>query len=44
MATNKFGRIETDLTSIHGEVNLVKWMVGLVLGGVAALILKSFFG
>lgn len=41
---NKFGRIENDLTGIRGELNLVKWMVGLVLGGVAALILKSFFG
>ena len=41
---NKFGRIENDLTGIRGELNLVKWMVGLVLGGVGALILKSFFG
>jgi hypothetical protein len=29
---------------IHGEMLLMKWMLGLLLAGVASLILKSFFG
>ena len=28
---------------ISGEINLIKWMMGFVLVGIAALILKSFF-
>jgi len=28
---------------ISGEINLIKWMMGFVLAGIAALILKSFF-
>ncbi len=33
---NRFNRIETDLT-------LVKWMLGLVVAGIVALVLKAFF-
>jgi hypothetical protein len=33
------GRFE----SIRGELTPIKWMLGLLLGGVAALILKTFF-
>jgi len=33
---------ELDLR-IHGEMLLMKWMLGLLLAGVASLILKSFF-
>jgi DNA-binding transcriptional MerR regulator len=29
---------------IHGEMLLLKWMLGLLIAGVASLILKSFFG
>ncbi len=32
--------LETKLT---GELTLLKWMLGLVLGGVLALILRAFF-
>ena len=28
---------------ISGGINLIKWMMGFVLAGIAALILKSFF-
>jgi hypothetical protein len=28
---------------ILGELTLVKWMLGILLGGVIALIMKSFF-
>ena len=28
---------------INGELRLIRWMMGFVLAGIAALILKSFF-
>jgi hypothetical protein len=28
---------------IHADLTLVKWMLGILLGGVMALILKTFF-
>ncbi len=36
----KIERLETKMT---GELTLVKWMLGILLGGVIALILKAFF-
>ena len=35
--------LELKLAGHDGEFKLIKWMMGLLLGGVAALILKSFF-
>lgn len=32
-----------DINRLERELLVVKWMVGLVLGGVLALILKAFF-
>ena len=29
--------------SPNGEIRLMKWMLGFVLAGIAALVLKSFF-
>ena len=36
----KIDRMETKLS---GELTLVKWMMGLILGGVMALIMRAFF-
>ncbi len=36
----KIDRLETKLS---GELTLVKWMMGLILGGVIALIMRAFF-
>jgi hypothetical protein len=30
-------------TRISGELSLLKWMIGLVLGGILALVLREFF-
>jgi hypothetical protein len=30
-------------TRISGELTLLKWMMGLVLGGIFALIMRAFF-
>ena len=36
----KVDRLDTRLT---GELTLLKWMLGLLLGGMLALVLKAFF-
>jgi hypothetical protein len=36
-------KIETRFEGVRGELMLIKWMLGLLLGGVLALILKAFF-
>jgi hypothetical protein len=35
--------LQIELAPIKAELQVMKWMSGLILGGVAALILKSFF-
>jgi len=35
--------LRNDITQIRGELVLLKWMIGTVLGGIVALMLKSFF-
>ncbi len=35
-------RLELKLTEHDGEFKLIKWMMGLLLGGVAALVMKAF--
>lgn len=36
-------RIERKQIEHDGEFKLIKWMLGILLGGVIALIMKSFF-
>jgi hypothetical protein len=36
-------KIDGRFESVRGELMLIKWMLGLLLGGVTALILKTFF-
>ena len=36
-------RIDKLDARVAGELTLIKWMLGILLGGVIALILKSFF-
>jgi hypothetical protein len=36
-------RIEARFEGVRGELTLIRWMLGLLLGGVLALILKAFF-
>ncbi len=35
--------VRTDIARLERDLFVVKWMMGLVLGGVTALILKTFF-
>lgn len=35
--------LQIELAPIKADLNLIKWMQGLVLGGILALILKAFF-
>ena len=36
-------RLELKLIEHEGEFKLIKWMPGIILGGVIALVLKAFF-
>ena len=36
-------KIERDFTEVKTEQRLMKWMLGFVLAGIAALVLKTFF-
>jgi len=40
----RFGQIDTRFEKVHGEMLLLKWMLGLLIAGVASLVLKAFFG
>ena len=35
--------LKSDISRLDGELKVIKWMMGFVLAGIAALILKSFF-
>lgn len=34
---------KTDIHRIERELFVIKWMIGLVMGGIVTLILKAFF-
>lgn len=34
---------KADIARLEGELKLIKWMVGLVIGGVLALVLQTVF-
>ena len=36
-------KIESRFEQVKGELTLIKWMLGIMLGGVMALVLKAFF-
>lgn len=38
------GMLRTDVAVIRAELALMKWMHGITIGGVLALIVKAFFG
>ncbi len=35
--------IDAKFEKVFGQLTLIKWMLGILLGGVIALILKFFF-
>lgn len=37
------GDANQHFAKLEGDVTLLKWMLGVVIGGIAALILKAFF-
>ncbi|AAF85092.1 hypothetical protein XFUD_09965 [Xylella fastidiosa] len=38
-----FAQVDTRFAEIKGEMLLLKWMLGVLVAGVAALIIKAFF-
>ena len=39
---SQFTAIKVDLAGIKGDVALLKWMLALLVGGVASLVTKAF--
>jgi hypothetical protein len=37
------GELDARFAALKGEQTLLKWMLGLLLGGIVALVLKAFF-
>lgn len=37
-------RIDVRFAQLDGAMTLLKWMMGILLAGVASLVIKSFFG
>ena len=35
--------LQLEFAPIKSELHMMKWMMGLILGGIVALVLKSFF-
>jgi hypothetical protein len=35
--------LQIELAPVRSDISLIKWMMGILLGGVMALLLKSFF-
>ena len=35
--------LQIELAPIKADVQLIKWMLGILLAGVASLVIKSFF-
>ena len=36
-------KIDTGLAEVKAQITMLKWMNGIVIGGVAALIINTFF-
>ncbi len=39
---NRFASLDLKLTRIEGDMNLLKWMMGVIIAGVASLVIKAF--
>ncbi|MEW6740180.1 MAG: hypothetical protein AB1325_09790 [Nitrospirota bacterium] len=40
---DRLDRIGKEITEIKGDIKVIKWMLGVIMAGVASLILKAFF-
>ncbi len=40
---NRFNKVDADFAKVDADLALLKWMVGLVVAGIVALITKTFF-
>ena len=39
---NRFNSLEQKITVLQGDMNLVKWALGILVGGVIATVLKLY--
>jgi hypothetical protein len=40
---DRLDRIEKEIVEIRGDIKVIKWMLGVIIAGVASLVLKAFF-
>ncbi|MFN3481044.1 MAG: integrase [Thermodesulfovibrionales bacterium] len=40
---DRLARIEKEIMDIEGDIKVIKWMLGVIIAGIASLIVKSFF-
>lgn len=38
-----FSKVHVEIASLKGDNVLIKWMMGVIVAGVASLVIKSFF-
>jgi hypothetical protein len=43
MGTRNIERVERKLIEFDGEFKAIKWMLGIIVGGVVMLVLRAFF-
>lgn len=41
--TQRFAKVDVELAAIRGDITLLKWMLGFVLAGVSALVVRGLF-
>lgn len=39
---NRFANLNVKLTELKGDMSLLKWMMGILIAGVASLVIKAF--
>ncbi|MDX2236517.1 MAG: hypothetical protein NW203_03030 [Hyphomonadaceae bacterium] len=37
------GKLDAEFAAVRGELTLLKWMMGFVLGGIVIVLMRSFF-
>ena len=40
---NRFNKVDADFAKVNADLALLKWMIGLVMAGIVALVTKTFF-
>jgi len=39
----EFAPVKSEISAVRADIQMLKWMGGIITGGIVALVLKSFF-